>query len=55
MSLNHVGAVRGLFADFPMRAVETTYHVGGGHRSKPAGELIIASSEEVLGTGEAEL
>jgi DNA adenine methylase len=41
LSLNDVPEVRELFSWAKIKAVKTTYSVGGGKRSKQAGEVII--------------
>lgn len=43
LSLNDTPGVRDCFASFKMRAVETTYQVGGGANARKAGELLISN------------
>jgi len=49
LSLNDHPEVRRIFAGFPLREVETTYSIGGGGKAIKAGELVIASSSELVG------
>lgn len=42
VSLNDVPEVREMFAWADIQAVETTYSVGGGHKAKKVGEVIIS-------------
>jgi len=45
LSLNDVPEVRDLFAWADIQAVETTYSVGGGGKSKKAGEVIVTGGQ----------
>ncbi|TCS62600.1 DNA adenine methylase [Varunaivibrio sulfuroxidans] len=46
LSLNDVPEVRELFSWATIKAVETTYSVGGGNKTKKAGEVIITTKKD---------
>ncbi|WP_374467370.1 DNA adenine methylase [Ferrovibrio sp.] len=47
LSINDKAEVRRIFRRFIIRPIKTTYSVGGGAKSRPAGELIITNFESV--------